>query len=310
MKIICAFAPATIANVNVGFDVLGLALITIGDKVELSLNNTNENKITGIQNGPGLPFEADKNCCTVVIRSMQEQLNLYKGVDVNIKKGFTSGSGLGSSSASSAAAAFAYNELLGQPFKREELIAFAAEGERIACGSAHLDNVAPAILGGMVLVHDQDLVQLPLPADLYIVAFLPNIKINTSDSRSILKNVVPINILSKQVANMGAFVASLYQQDIAMFSRSLNDLLIEPTRKLLIPKFDEMKQQAIQNNALAFGISGSGPSVFAFAKNKKDALNIRSCLENIYCDSGIQTQSYVELLNNNNGANITDSFAR
>ena len=231
---------------------------------------------------------------------------MFTGVNVKIKKGFASGSGLGSSSASSAAAAFAFNELLGKPYKKKELVAFAAEGERIACGSPHLDNVAPAILGGMVLVHENDLIQLPLPDNLYVVSFFPNIKINTSDSRSILKNMVPINILSKQVANMGAFVASLYQQDIAMFSRSLKDFVIEPTRKLLIPGFDEMKQQALQNNALAFGISGSGPSVFAFAQNKKDALNINSCLQEICLDNGIQTQSYVEPLNNHNGARITN----
>ena len=306
MMTACAFAPATIANINVGFDVLGLTLSTIGDKVELSPNNTGENKITEIQNEPNLPFEADKNCCTVVIRKMQEQLDMFTGVNVKIKKGFASGSGLGSSSASSAAAAFAFNELLGKPYKKKELVAFAAEGERIACGSPHLDNVAPAILGGMVLVHENDLIQLPLPDNLYVVSFFPNIKINTSDSRSILKNMVPINILSKQVANMGAFVASLYQQDIAMFSRSLKDFVIEPTRKLLIPGFDEMKQQALQNNALAFGISGSGPSVFAFAQNKKDALNINSCLQEICLDNGIQTQSYVEPLNNHNGARITN----
>ena len=306
MKTICAFAPATIANVNVGFDVLGLSLSTIGDKVELSPNNTGENKIIEIKNGPNLPFEADKNCCTVVIRKMQERLNRYLGVNVKINKGFAAGSGLGSSSASSAAAAFAFNELLDKPLKREELVAFAAEGERIACGSAHLDNVAPAILGGMILVHDQDLVRLPLPENLYVVSFFLNIKINTSDARSILKNSVPINILSKQVANMGAFVASLYQQDIAMFSRSLNDFAIEPIRKLLIPGFDEMKQQALQNNALTFGISGSGPSVFVFAQNKKDALNINFCLQEICQNSGIQTQSYVEPLNNHKGAFITN----
>jgi len=306
MKTICAFAPATIGNVNVGFDVLGLTLSTIGDKVELSTNNTGENKITEIKNGPDLPFEADKNCCTVVVRNMQERLGRYLGVNVKINKGFASGSGLGSSSASSAAAAFAFNELLDKPYKKEELVAFAAEGERIASGSAHFDNVAPAILGGMVLVHDKDFVRLPLPENLYVVSLFLNIKINTSDARSILKNSVPLNILSKQVANMGAFVASLYQKDIVMFSRSLNDFAIEPIRKLLIPGFDEMKQQALQNNALTFGISGSGPSVFAIAQNKEDALNINSCLQKICHDNGIQTQSYVELLNNHKGACITN----
>ena len=146
MKTICAFAPATIANVNVGFDVLGLSLSSIGDKVELSPNNTTENKIIEIKNGPNLPFEADKNCCTVVIRKIQERLNRYLGVNVKINKGFASGSGLGSSSASSAAAAFAFNELLDKPLKREELVAFVDEVESIACGSSHLDNVAQSIM--------------------------------------------------------------------------------------------------------------------------------------------------------------------
>lgn len=306
MKKLTAFAPATIANLNVGYDVLGLALKSLGDKVEVTSNNSDKNSITEIQNGTKLPFAVEENCCSVVIRAMQENLNQFEGVNIRIQKGFASGSGLGSSSASSAAAAVVYNEFLGNPFPKEDLIQFAAEGERIASGSAHWDNVAPAIMGGMVLIHQGKLIPLPSPANLYVVSFFPMVKINTSDARGIVKRNFPIQLVSQQVANMGAFVASLYQKDLKLFSKSLQDLLIEPTRNLLIPKFQEMKMKALENQALTFGISGSGPSVFALAKNQDEAQNILQVLENIYANSGIDTKGFIESLEGNKGAYITE----
>ncbi len=166
MKKITAFAPATIANLSVGFDVLGLALDSIGDTVEVSVNGSDKNRITEIINGVHLPMETEKNCCSVVIRKMQEQLGEYIGVDIKITKGFKSGSGLGSSSASSAAAAYAYNNLIGSPFSEQEMVVFAAEGERVACGAAHADNVAPSLMGGLVLIRSHspiDIIRLPVP---------------------------------------------------------------------------------------------------------------------------------------------------
>ncbi len=307
MKKICAFAPATIANVNVGFDVLGIALSTIGDTVELTANGTQENKVTAIENGPGLPLEADKNCCTAVIGKMQEKLNEFVGVDVKIHKGFASGSGLGSSSASSAAAAFAYNELVGQPFSKEELVMFAAHGEFIACGTAHLDNVAPAILGGLVLVQDTEkgkIISLPLPEELHAVSFFPKIKIDTSGSRSILKTNVPMPTVAKQVSAMGGFVASLYQNDLQLLQACLKDWLVEPMRKMLIPKFEELKAVALEQGALTFGISGSGPSLFALAPSEEVASNIKNALEEAYKSTGIETLCFIEKLSNQGGAKV------
>lgn len=307
MKTIRAFAPSTIANINVGFDVLGLALNTVGDIVELIDNHSDTNKIIDIKNGANLPYEVDENCCSVVIRKMQEALNSFKGVDIKIEKGFAAGSGLGSSSASSAAAAFAYNEFMGKPFKCEELIAFAAEGERVACGAAHIDNVAPALLGGIVLSKGKktsDYIKLPVLKGLYVVTLFPNIKVKTSDSRKLLKETVPISVLSQQVSLMGAFVSSLYQNNYELFSESLQDLVVEPMRKLLIPKFDDLKQQALLNGALAFGISGSGPSVFAFAKDEATAIIIRDSLEKVYEHTGITTESYINKLSEKSGAKI------
>jgi len=307
MKEIKVFAPATIANINVGFDVLGLALNNIGDTVLLHQNQTSKNKIIAIKNADNLPFEVDKNCCSVVIKKMQEALNVFNGVNISLIKGFAAGSGLGSSSASSAAAAFAYNELVGKPFSNNELIAFAAEGERVACGSAHVDNVAPALLGGIVLSkgrQSHDYIKLPVLSHLFAVTLFPDINVKTFDSRKILKAEVPINILSKQVAFMGAFVSSLYENNYNLFSESLQDLIIEPIRSLLIPKFKELKQEALKNNALAFGISGSGPSVFAFTKNLDTAKNIKLALEKVYKNTGISTQSYINQISQNSGAKV------
>jgi len=303
---ICAFAPATIANLNVGFDILGLSLNTIGDKVEVSGNGTSQNRITEIVNGSTLPTDPEKNSCSVVIHKMQEALKRFKGVDIRIKKGFASGSGLGSSSASSAAAAVAYNAFLGHPFSPEQLVPFAAEGERVACGTAHFDNVAPAILGGLVLVQGQNLVKLPLPQGLHAALFFPDITINTAGSRSILRQNLPLSLISRQVANMGAFVASLFQKDLNLMAKSLEDLMVEPSRKMLIPCFDEMRTAAMEHQALAFGISGSGPSMFALAASVEIAREIMTALEVVYKTCGIEAQHFIVKLTNESEAKITN----
>lgn len=307
MKTIRAFAPATIANFNVGYDVLGASLNNIGDEVELTTNGTETNRIIEIKNGEYLPKAIEKNCCSVVIRKMQEALGVFTGVDISITKGFASGSGMGSSSASSAAAAYGYNALVGNPFTSRELIKFAAEGERIACGSAHVDNVAPSILGGFVLAtgNDEDnLIELPVIEDLYAITLFPKISVKTSDSRGILKDNVALSTASKQVGLMGAFVSSLYDNDLQRFSNSLQDLMVEPIRSLLIPKFQEMKKAAIDHGGLAFGISGSGPSVFAICHTEKNALEVKKALEDVYENIDIQSQTYINALAKNSGARI------
>ena len=307
MKNIKAFAPATIANLNVGYDSLGLSLKNIGDEVELTFNHTSENKIIKIINGDNLPYDINKNCCSVVIRKIQELQNDFRGVNIILKKGFAAGSGLGSSSASSAAAAYGYNKLIGSPYSNKELVLFAAEGEKVACGTAHLDNVAPSILGGIILIKGKDssdILELPIIDNLYAVTLYPNISISTSDSRKILKTDIPITTFSKQVALMGSFVMSLYEKDINLFTDSLKDLVIEPIRSLLIPKFQEMKNEAINNKALAFGISGSGPSVFAIAEGKENAKRIETALKKVYRTIDISTQTYVNIISKESGAKI------
>jgi homoserine kinase len=307
MKSVTAFAPATLANFNVGYDILGLSLNNIGDEVELTFNGTDENKITQITNGDNLPYNVDKNCCSVVIRKMQEAQSDFRGVDIRLTKGFAAGSGLGSSSASSAAAAYGYNTIIGSPYSNKDLVAFAAEGERVACGSAHVDNVAPSILGGIILARGKnpsDIIELPLIDNLYAITLYPNISVNTSDSRLILKTDVPLATFSKQVAFMGTFVASLYEKDLRLFADSMQDLVIEPMRSLLIPKFREMKIAALEKKALAFGISGSGPSVFAIAEGEENAQNIETALKEVYEEVDISIQTYINALAKDSGARI------
>ncbi|MCP4437498.1 MAG: homoserine kinase [Aureispira sp.] len=310
-KKLCAFAPATIANLSCGFDILGLALNSVGDRVEVSFAEGTAITISEIVNGDNLPKAAEKNCCSVVMQKMRERLGDTRGINIRIYKGFQSGSGLGSSSASSAAAAFVYNELLDRPFTKEELVPFAMEGERVACGAAHADNVAPAILGGIVLVREHnpiDMVQLPVLDSLYGVLMFPNIKIKTADARQMLPEKIKLTTATKQWANVGGFVAALYTNNYDLLSKSMQDLVAEPTRSQLIPKYQDLKKVAETNGALAFGISGSGPSVFALAKSEELAKDIQKAMLDCYADTGIETMSFIDKIESKGGARLSASF--
>lgn len=310
-KKLCAFAPATIANLSCGFDVLGLALNSVGDRVEVAFAEGNAIEIVEIVNGEGLPKAADKNCCSVVMQKMREHLGENRGLKIRIYKGFQSGSGLGSSSASSAAAAFVYNELLGQPFSKEELVPFAMEGERVACGAAHADNVAPAILGGIVLVrehHPIDLIQLPVLDSLYAVLLFPNVEIKTADARQLLPKQIDLTIAIQQWANVGALVAALYSNNYELLAKSMKDLVAEPFRSKLIPKYEELKKAAEAHGALSFGISGSGPSVFALAKNETTAKLIQQAMLACYEGTPIETMSFIDKILAEGGAQLAPFF--
>ncbi|MCH2224019.1 MAG: homoserine kinase [Crocinitomicaceae bacterium] len=307
METVRAYAPATIANFNVGYDLLGVSLNNIGDEVHLTFNGRQNNAIIEIVNGDGLPLDVKKNCCSVVIAKMQEKLNVHRGVDIRIVKGFSAGSGLGSSSASSAAAAFGYNELMGRPFGRKELIRFASEGERVACGTAHFDNVAPAILGGIVLVTGTDqkeIIQLPVIDDLHAITLFPKLKINTEDSRKVLKTNIESKAVVKQVGLMGAFVSSLYEKDLERFSASLQDVIVEPIRSRFIPKFEEMRSAVMKAKGLAFGISGSGPSVFAIVKGKGQSKEVLKELLSVFDEVDLVVQTEINKITNNSGARL------
>lgn len=273
MNEIKIFCPATIANLNCGFDVMGLCLETIGDEMIVRKSPEKGIRITKIE-GADLPFETEKNVAGVAALALLNAVDSDCGFEIEIYKKIKTGSGIGSSSASAAGAVFGINELLGQPFTRHQLVDFAMKGEAIASGCEHADNVAPCLLGGFTLVRGYnplDVIRIESPDELYAVVIHPHIELKTSDSRAVLQPTVLLKNAITQTGNLGGLVAGLYTADYELIGRSLQDVIIEPLRKHLIPNFDKVKNAALENGALGAGISGAGPSIFALCKGKETA---------------------------------------
>ena len=293
------FAPATVANLSCGFDVLGCCLDSVGDEMLIKKNDLKEIRITRIT-GQDLPLEADKNVAGVAVKALLEKLKSDQGFDIEIDKKIKPGSGIGSSAASSAGAVFAVNKLLGEPFKSKDLIKFAMQGELLASGNAHADNVAPALLGGFSLVRSYcplEVLSLPVPAELRVVILHPLIEIKTKDSRSIIKQNVSLKSAINQWGNLGALVSALYTEDYDLLGRSLHDDIVEPVRSILIPYFKELDELVIKNGALGFGISGSGPSVFALCRGDENANKVKNVISEFYSNKEIDFELHLSSIN-------------
>jgi homoserine kinase len=299
MKSIRVFCPGTIANVSCGFDVLGLSLAGVGEYMTVTQTPTKGITISEIT-GQDLPLETAKNVAGVAGLALLEALGSEAGFDIKIEKKIKAGSGIGSSAASSAGTVWAINHLLGNPYTTIELIPFAMEGERLASGVAHADNVAPALLGGFTLVRSTDpldVVSLPSPRELYATVIHPQIEIKTADSRRILKSSLSLKDAITQWGNVGGLVAGLYREDYELIGRSLQDVVIEPVRSILIPGFDEIKAAALNAGALGCGISGSGPSVFALSKGADKAHEVAQQLKEVYTPMGIPFDIHISNIN-------------
>jgi homoserine kinase len=298
---ISVFAPATVANLACGFDILGMAVHKPGDGLIMKLNNTGKINIDSITGDGGkLSYHPMKNTAGVAVASMLKKLRSKQGVTITLNKQMPLGSGLGSSAASSAAAAFAFNELIKRPFTRHELVTFAMEGERIACGSAHADNVAPALLGGIVLVRSidpLDLISLPVPAKLFIVVVHPHQVLMTKKSRAVLKKNIPIKTVVAQMGNTAAFIASLYKNDYSLMARSAVDYLAEPYRSPLISGFNKVKKSALEKGALVCSISGSGPAVFALCDSRDNALQCGKAMSAAFEKNNIMSDLFISRVN-------------
>ena len=280
MEEIKVFAPATVANLSCGFDVLGCCLDNVGDEMIVKKNDLHKLRITKLE-GQDLPLEVDQNVAGVAVKAMLEKLQLNEGFDIEIYKKIKAGSGIGSSAASSAGAVFAVNKLLGAPLKNIELLPFAMEGERLASGNAHADNVAPALLGGFTLVKSYEpleVLSLPSPEELNVVILHPQIEVKTKDSRAIIKRNISLDKAVSQWGKLGALVSALYTNDYELLGRSLKDEIVEPIRSILIPYFDEIKTISLESGALGFGISGSGPSVYAMCRGEENAEKVKSSI--------------------------------
>jgi homoserine kinase len=293
------FCPATVANISCGFDVLGVALDSVGDEMIVRKVSKKGIQITKIS-GQDLPKETLNNVAGVAGNAFLLAADYDGGFEIEINKKIKPGSGIGSSAASSAGAVWAMNHLLGNPFNKTELVKFAMEGERLASDVAHADNVAPALFGGFTLVRSYnplDIVTIPAPSELYITIIHPQIEIKTSDSRKILKTTISMEIGIKQWGNVGGLVAGLFKEDYELIGRSLEDHIVEPIRSILIPGFDEVKKVSLEAGALGSGISGSGPSIFAFSKGKETALKVGNVMKSIYDKIGIAYEIHVSKVN-------------
>jgi homoserine kinase len=296
------FAPATVANVSCGFDIFGFAIEEPGDVVEIQRRDEPGVVIKDIFGDEGrLPRKAEKNTVTGVMLHLLKHLGIDDfGCEVTLHKNMPLGSGMGSSAASAVAGVIAMNELLGCPLSRTELLPFAMEGERIASGSAHADNVGPALLGGFVIIRSYaplDIFSIPVPKDLYCTLVHPDIEINTKDARYILRDEVSLKNTISQMGNVAGLVAGLMKEDYDLISRSMVDVIIEPVRSILIPEFNFVKQAALDNGALGCSISGSGPSMFALSRGIENARKVGEVMKQTFLNAGIESSTHVSLIN-------------
>ncbi|MBC9798397.1 homoserine kinase [Sinomicrobium weinanense] len=299
MNEIRIFCPATIANVSCGFDVLGLCLDKVGDEMVIRKTGNNQVTISKIE-GQDLPLDTEKNVAGVSALALLDHLGSTQGFDIEIYKKIKPGSGIGSSAASAAGAVFGINKLLGEPLSARELIPFAMEGEKLASGSWHADNVAPALLGGFSLVRSYeplDVIKLHTPGELYASIIHPQIEVKTADARSVLKHSVPLKKAIQQWGNVGGLISGLYTEDYDLISRSLHDGIIEPLRSLLIPRFSLVKGAALEAGALGSGISGSGPSIFALSRGEDTAQKVAEAMAGGYAGSGVDFDIHISGIN-------------
>ena len=299
MNYIKIFAPATVANVSCGFDSLGFAVDAVGDEMTFTKTNKKGVEITNIT-GADLTYNIDENVASAVTKKMLNTANADFGIALTIHKGFSPGSGLGSSAASAAGAAFGANQLLGDIYSDLELTKFAMFGEKVACGSAIADNVAAVIFGGFILVrsyHPLEIIKLPVPSELRVVAIHPQISIKTKDARAVLPKEIALKDAVTQWANVGGLISGLYTDNYNLISNSLVDIIAEPARKSLIPFFDDIKNSATKAGALGAGISGSGPTVFALCEGDIIAKAVYKSIEESYKNTGINFEMFISKVN-------------
>jgi len=297
-KKIVVHSPATVANMVCGFDILGFAVTDPYDIMSISFSD--HAGITIINEDEyNLPTDPEKNVAGAALLALMEEAPEVKGFELRIKKQIKPGSGVGSSAASSAGAVVAANTLLNNKFSKEDLVRFAMNGEKLASGVKHADNIAPCIYGGVTLIRSifpLDIVQLNTPT-LYVTIVHPQIEVRTADARSILKQQIQLKDAIKQWGNIAGLVAGLQKEDYDLIGRSLEDVLIEPIRSILIPGFDLVKQKSKEAGALGGGISGSGPSIFMLSKTESTAKEVEQVMHEVFENIGLAHHTYVTTIN-------------
>ena len=306
MKKVTVQCPGTVANLVCGFDILGMALQEPFDTMDVTLLDKPEVIITS-KTGFRLPSNPAENTAGAPLLEMLAELQNSSGplppksigFHVEISKNIKPGSGIGSSAASAAGAVIGANHLLGNPFSKEDLIRFALFGEKVASGVKHADNIAPCIYGGITLIRSifpLDIVSIPAP-DLHVTVVHPQIEVRTADARQILRKQVLLKDAIRQWGNIAGLVAGLIKNDYDLIGRSLEDVIIEPVRSMLIPGFDQVKHQCKAAGALGGGISGSGPSIFMLSKDKTTARQLETIMHDIYEKIGLDHHTHVTTIN-------------
>ena len=309
MDKISIFCPGTVANVCCGFDIFGFPLDTVGDIMEFKKIEEKEIRISEIH-GEKIPKDPSKNLVGYVSNLMLKEIGYPFGVEIRINKRIKPCSGIGSSAANAAGTSFAINQLANNAWNMRDLIAFAMQGEKFVSGSAVADNVAPALLGGFVLIRSNnpvEYIQIPSPEELFAVVLHPQIELKTKELRQVLSSSVRLSDAIQQCANFGSLLMGLCQSNFELIGKSLVDVLVEPQRSHKIPHYREVKQVALNSGALGMGISGSGPSTFALIKGRQRAIEVSKAIELAFQSFNINYKIYVSKINRK-GIKVIDSF--
>jgi homoserine kinase len=289
------FAPATISNVGPGFDLMGFALDEPGDIMSVRKNSSGQLVIINNTDSE-LPEDPDKNVASVAVKALLEAIGSNDGFDLVFETKINPGSGIGSSAASCTAAVTGVNELLGRPFTQEQLLPFAMKGEFVASGSIHADNIAPALLGGFILIRNYDpidLIRITPPGKLICTVAHPDIQIKTSESRKLIPKELSVKKTLEQCGNIAGLMAGLTLPDYSLIGRSLTDVIAEPVRASLIPGYSEIKRRLPETGALGGNISGSGPSVFALSDNPESARRAAYLMSEVFEKEGLKNNVYI-----------------
>jgi homoserine kinase len=289
-------APATSANFVCGFDIIGFAVASPGDEVELAFNHDKTIRITEITGSNSLSCKANENCAAYVLQLFCQKIKTRQGLDIRLHKGVPIGSGLGSSAASSMGALYAANVLFDSPLTDMELISLAMQGEAFISGALHADNVAPCLLGGITLIPVQDPLQIiacPLPPDLGLVIVLPDFELTTKEAREVLPETVALKTAVKQWGNIAGLVACLFRQDSKQLAMFLRDHIIEPARAALIPGFYQVQRSALEAGAFSCSISGGGPSLVAMTQHHSASGEIADAMQNAFSGAGLSSRCYI-----------------
>ena len=306
---VTVFAPASMGNVAVGYDVLGSVLDGPGDRVTVRRTDESAVRIGTITGRvTDLPTDPADNTATVALSSLRNAAEVDGGFEVSIEKGIPLGSGLGGSAASAVGAVVAGAELLPGLWAPDDLLPHALAGEAVASGDLHPDNVAPCLYGGLVLTREMnppDVVPIPVPSSIRCVLVHLDRVVPTREARACLPSTIPLSDSVRQTAHLGAFVAGCYRDDPALIGRALRDLIVEPHRAALVPGFSDVQEAAMAAGALGCSLSGAGPSLFAWCDGPDDATRVRDAMVNAFNQHDVPTEAWISTIPSV-GARIVD----